>query len=206
MIKFQPWVGSSYQSTTPRLMILGESHHAGRDEKVTSEITVETVTSYIEADRHFGWRDYFTKVHRVVRGREVQTDTQSRETFWQAVIFYNYVQEIAAEGGHDRAPTPEMFLAGRAPLLEVLKYYRPTHLIATGRRLWRYVRNNHAGGADPMGKEPIRIIYDEPNEAHTRAIGITHPAGGMSYHEEIPRVREFLAPALGTSFDRGQHG
>ena len=95
MIRFRPWVGEGYDAASPKLMILGESHHAFQDE-INSDLTADTVTSYIGAEHHCPWHDYFTKVHRVVLGREVPIDRESRRKFWANVIFYNYVQEIAA--------------------------------------------------------------------------------------------------------------
>ncbi len=192
LIKFSPWIGSEFRRQEIRLLLLGESHHAYEDEGVDEQLTRLVVECYINATSHEPWHDYFSKLSRLVRGRDYPLNHDSKEKFWNSVSFYNYIQEIVDDHGHGARPTPDMWSTAMEPFGEVVRLLKPTHVIVTGVDLWW-----HVSGGKPFADTDVVFSW-EPSEAVTirgccaRAIGIVHPSGGMSYDREGGRVASFL--------------
>jgi|SRR5579885_2739419 len=184
-VYFFPWVGKNYGTASRRLLILGESHYGDDDESqdFTRRLTKEIVRGHTTGR-------FWTQIAQTLTGKS-RWDIDRKE-FWNSVSFYNYVQEIV--GGAARiAPTAEMFHRSESAFFEVLDQLKPTHLIATGRRLWyqmpRLVDENlkfYVAG------QPYQYGEYSREWGRVLAMGIKHPSTAFNSCHWHPVVSAFL--------------
>lgn len=137
-IAFHPWVGNLYSARNrfnARVLILGEFHHGARQEMHVGT-TVQAVEVLAKERRH----PYFTTLAKFLLGmeRESWISDSDRAEIWDHVAFYNYVQETVGDY-RDRRPTPAMWGAAAAPLLELLAQLKPQLLVVVGRELHNHL-------------------------------------------------------------------
>jgi hypothetical protein len=125
-VKFFPWVGGQYNESGYRnrkLLILGESEY----QRPPYVLEPELVSMLIRGNKF----RFYTKVYHSISDVALE-DTQ---TFWNAVAFYNYVQEAVGTGPRQR-PTPDMWAKSKLTLLLVLEKLSPDRVLVLGSGLW----------------------------------------------------------------------
>lgn len=196
---FRPWKGTNYGLRQfGRLLILGESHHGTNPSR---EWTIEVIQEYLANDVSQPWFRALTNIGLAVAGDAYWE--MGRSEFWNAVAFYNYVQEAAAPGPR-QAPTSEMFARSEPAFFEAISVLKPTHILALGFRLWEQM--------PPFESECPRLAigktrsecgrYEDIEGSHRAlAIRIQHPSSGFSAKEWHPLICEFLRLRARFSFD-----
>ncbi len=136
---FKPWVGENYNSQTPKILVLGESHYASPDE-YKSSFTREVIEKCaVNAGK--GRLPYFTKIAQILLNKQTYEviDAVSRKALWGRIAFYNYVQNFV--GGKSRIrPTSEMWTKAEEALKYVLDDLQPDIVIVTGIALAYHIK------------------------------------------------------------------
>lgn len=194
-MSFKPWIGTEYETNQRRLLVLGESHHAYRDEPVNASLTRQVIEGYTQDADLIGERQYyafFTKIHNAVEDRVGCVPPEERRRFWNRVVFYNYIQEIIAEEARENRPTARMWQEAVEPFKMILVERKPTHVLVVGKQLWENIQ--------PLGspyREIDNIIVLEGRGYRTLAASIVHPMSSrFSYVKEKPKVARLLEQKL----------
>ncbi len=128
-VRFLPWIGSNYHlhpKLPGRILIIGEAHYADDDAKRC--LTRLVIQRQWQGEPYA----YFTRILRVLTSAG---DPIDRESFWNTVAFYNYVQRIVS-GNARVPPSRRQWDEAHDVLPEVLEELRPDYVIVTGKRLW----------------------------------------------------------------------
>lgn len=179
-VHFKPWVGDNYNSpslNSIKIMILGESHY-GVEDANNHNLTIECVQNF-QTITHKKNR-FFDMVCTGLLGYSnfgsVKED--ERVSFWNDVIFYNFIQEYVNDGPRGKR-TKKQWNDGVTPFLEVLNEYKPDLVIAFG-----------FGVANNLPEAPL-IKYSNQEfrkykidcEKEIFQCAVKHPAGGLSYSD-----------------------
>lgn len=205
-IRILPWVGENYQSGggvfRQRTLILGgsqyseghENFHTDEGREEWKDFTREVVDYYFD-DRISGrWKaTYTTFINSVFGGH---SSVEQRGRFFDSIIFYNYLQEIAgasaSEAGNYDYAAPQHFEA----FLEVLAEYQPDVVISWGTKVWDALPYQW-GDSPAMIEEPIVIDGKDGGSAYSypfqgrviRLVGVHHPSigYGVEFHHKLFR-------------------
>ena len=188
-----PWVGRDYASRiSPRLLLLGESHH-GDSEAVN--MTTPVVDEWLSGVSNPSYR-FFTHLAVAVSGAE--PNEKARAEIFRRIAFYNYVQKVLP--GPRIAPSADDFVRSEPAFREVIAKLRPTHIVVCGDRLWRNMPY-----FDPQGSEGSKVLLADrefhigqymAGSASPFAMCIRHPQGGFNGREWYPRLQAFLNTPL----------
>ena len=167
---FKPWIGENYESSKPRILILGESHYSSNpDEK--PDFTQGIVAYWALGGK--GNR-FFTTIAKVVSEKPHEwMRPNDKEAFWQSVAFYNFIQEIVGKEARIR-PTEQMWQNAQEPLKNVLTNLSPEIVVVLGKALRGYT-------------EPILSSYSEIISCYW-----THPSafGHFNKQESIDAFKQ----------------
>jgi hypothetical protein len=176
---FMPWIGPEYWNTGAldglRVLVLGESHYRW---KPPPPRDCDATRVVMEAE--IAGTDPPHPCHaRVVGAMLGVDDARARgeiTRFWNAVAFYNYVQEYVGDRSGVR-PTKAAWQSGEAALPIVLAALRPHFVLACGSDLY-----NHVAKIDGLTDSP-----EHGTDALTRSREIVtfYPERGiigMMYH------------------------
>ena len=196
LCQFEPWVGANYCdgfAGGPRLLILGESHYgSGPPER---NFTQRFTRQYAEGQ----WDDRFwTGIMQTVLGHtraEIEQGVDilpinggpviamNRESFWQSVALYNYIQELLP--GPRQAPPAPAWQAARPAFEAVLEALKPQALLVHGKRLWDHLpgptpcsgHQEYEGPHLNAGElDKHAWVYQLPNGHKVLAAGVHHPS------------------------------
>ena len=150
-INFRPWVGKNYLSQGykgKRILVLGESHYCGESinggdcypsctkEKIRQNdcfsFTTNVIRDYVYAYSGVPFEQTFLCFERAFVGKELTQE--ERETFWEGVVFYNYIQ--FAQDGPRKSIKPEYWAESELAFKELLEEYMPDYIIVWGVRLY----------------------------------------------------------------------
>ena len=195
---FFPWVGPDYLAGVIdglRVLVLGESHYsfglpAAKERGLTRLVIREELDGKM---RH----RFISGVTSALFGRATVDDRARFATLWNAMAFYNYVQEYAGDGPRKR-PSDAAWLRSAAPFRSVLTAIQPDFVLACGRML--YERLKQVDGLTDQAE------YGKDGDKRTRSRLIDIGGGrkgvlGMMYHpasfgfravEWQPRIHEYL--------------
>ena len=110
------WIGSAYQASSPRILILGESDYGGTDPLV----------AYVPQ-----WLDKKHRDYSFARISNAFGSSLPRDRFWNQIAFYNFVPGMVGESRNDR-PTKSMYQQAQTVLPDVLNYLRPDGVLILG--------------------------------------------------------------------------
>lgn len=148
---FKPWVGENYNSQTPKILVLGESHY-GKSEWYTPELTQYVVKDWALCQK--GSSSYFTKIAKILLGKPYEwVSLEEKHKLWNRVAFYNYVQQFVGDGPRMR-PTPEMWVEAEKALNYVIGQLTPDIVIVTGKEL-----GYHVGAFEEKYTGPVKFCY-----------------------------------------------
>jgi len=211
-IRILPWVGDNYQSGggvfRQRTLILGGSQYSpGHDNFHTDGgqaewqgFTREVVEYYFD-DRISGrWKGTYTSFINSIFG--CQANDEQREQFFNAVIFYNYLQEIAGASARDAGNYDYQAPRHFAAFLEILNEYQPDVVISWGQKVWNALPNKwdkesaKIGGPVMIADRNAGSVYSYPFQGRIiRLIGVRHPCIGYSpdFHHKLFEHLNLLA-------------
>jgi hypothetical protein len=188
-VLFLPWVGEQYKRGFEgvRLLILGESHYDTdkRDRSVPNrDVTRAGIRWYMKSGTP---HKFSTNTQHVVSRRSLAV--AERETFWNSIAFYNYVQSFAGVAARDPV-TPEMWERSRAPFCAVLKALDPEAVVVLGYKTWEHLLDYPKGPALPdrkgVGECPGRWLPARSGQA--LAFHTMHPSALFSASQWYERV------------------
>lgn len=168
---YEPWVGDRYDKSSPRLLLLGESHYGADADQ--PDATIKNTQFYVDDKMN---HRFWTNTMKTVLG---PNSSVSRSEFWNGVAFYNYVQEsVGAEPG-DR-PTKDQFKDSEAAFYEVLDRLQPQAILALGKTLWLNMpgtseRSRRGPTLDVAGEELDSWVYSH-SEGTALTTWIRHPS------------------------------
>lgn len=210
-VRILPWIGKRY--TEPgdilrqRTLILGGSQYSEGYEGFQANgghaewagFTNEVVDYYFDSNIQGAWKKTYSTFINSIWGRPTSEDERIR--FFDSVVFYNYLQEIAGDTPTDAARfdyrAPGNFNAFR----EVLEEHRPEVVISWGAKVWEALPNDWGYGPAVFG-EPVMIegkdagsVYSYPFQGRViRLVGVRHPsiAYDVGFHHELFRRLDLL--------------
>jgi hypothetical protein len=127
---FKPWIGEDYETSNPRIMVLGESHYGVGDEP-------ETFTQGVIKEWALGGKGnrFFTTTAKILSGKPYEwMSADEKRTFWQTVVFYNFIQKIVGTGPRIR-PDEQMWQDSKEALNHVLAQISPEIIVVLGKAL-----------------------------------------------------------------------
>lgn len=210
-VRILPWVGENHESGggvfRQRTLILGGSQYSPDSEDFHTEdgrirwqeFTREVVDYYFDPNDTGKWKKTYTSFINSIFGS--QSNDEQRGRFFDAIIFYNYLQEIAGASASEAAnydySAPQHFAA----FLEILNEYQLDVVISWGAKVWNALPNDWHYGSAVIG-EPVLIdgrnagsVFSYPFQGRTiRLIGVHHPSIGYSpdFHHKLFKHHDLL--------------
>jgi hypothetical protein len=189
---FLPWVGSDYEGSKRRLLLIGEGHYLSKLEMQydTPTLTQEIIRRVRDGSQVL---PFYTRAASTVLGTE-HVAPHERSEFWDRVAFYNYIPMVAAPKARER-PSLEMWAAAIAPLCAVLARLRPHCVLVLGQSVWNRIRLED-GWSSQSGehKEKAIRIWNSPNCDSSFATWTAHPSSfGYSRTKWTARVEALFA-------------
>jgi hypothetical protein len=137
---------------------------------------------------------FFTHLAIALSGKE-PSDLVRRKVF-QRVMFYNYVQAVIS--GSRIAPTSKEFAESESAFRAVIEQFRPTHIVACGKRLWDNMP--YFDEAEKKGKwvnleddQKFYVGHYRTNNASPLCMCMIHPQSGrFNGRSWYPRIQAFL--------------
>lgn len=116
------WVGAAYATSSPRILILGESVYSNGP----------PLQDYVPIWFAGGKDHTFTRVFNAFSGRtSSRASKEERKDFWDRIVFYNFVIKSVGPTRWHR-PTREAYLEAGEPLRAVLLEHRPQGVLILG--------------------------------------------------------------------------
>ncbi len=197
-IKIKPWLGSEYPKSNGvfrhKTLILGGSHYVEDldTEADHSDFTNEIINIYLDQNSNGRWKATFSTFINSVFGKSASSC--ERKSFFDSVVFYNYLQEIAGKNptsAHQYDYHEEKHFNAFTQLLDE---QQPEVVISWGSKVWDALPNDWGYGEAKKGKglqingtEFIRY-YDYPyKNGRILLIGVHHPSSGYGrdHHHHI---------------------
>ncbi len=146
---------------------LGESEYEWKPGALQPEIATWLIT----ANTNGGLRNpFFTKIYNAFSDEPKWESLVHFADFWNAVSFYNYIQEKVGETPRQR-PTPEMWPRWRSTFVLVLEKLNPDRVLVLGRGLWNNL--NALGLINAAPNEAFFLVVENKS---VKVAHIPHPA------------------------------
>lgn len=135
---FRPWIGSRYDSTSPKVLVVGESHYGipVTEREATTEIVRRQFGEGKDVERTFERYRSLSAIERTVAGRQDLRADLSRD-FWDSISLYNFVQAELSDV-HVR-PTSAQFSASVDAFCDVVLTLEPDVVVVFGTQTWRHL-------------------------------------------------------------------
>ncbi|MBN8460686.1 MAG: hypothetical protein J0M04_22885 [Verrucomicrobia bacterium] len=200
---FAPVIGKSYgtpDSIFPkRLLILGSSFYleGACDEGFVmsnaegADFGLDIIGMYLDPDFSAPWKKTYSTFINSIFGHATSID--ERESFFDSVVFYNYLQVPAGENPYSADNYDYTAEIHCEAFLHVVENTKPEIVISWGDKVWDALPNEWGYGmakwGEPLALDPPFGSYmDYPFGNETiRLIGAHHPSTGYpsEYHHEI---------------------
>lgn len=195
-VKFQPYVGKQYGTDSDfkmPLLILGKMHYCViKDPAHECFIECDNIkftTSVMDLHvRQVCKQGYLASIAKAIRGEEIGSG--SKDTFWNSVAFYNYIQTMRDTPSH--APTQSMWREAMSPFEEVVLKLKPACILVIGKPLLRRIAIQHPGNIEYAGK-----VIETGTFLSTPIGAIDTPPFGFSPPAWNPVILKFLDAAMG---------
>jgi hypothetical protein len=171
---YLPWVGDNYAASSPKVLVLGESHYK-RDGFDRNTFTQEVIRSWAVGEQ--GSTKFFTTIAKVLSGKLNEGISKAdKAEFWNSVAFYNFVQESVGDGPRDR-PSEDMWKQAQQPFVQVMKDLSPNIVVVLGGHLCYHVEQvesqfpttkfchwYHPSSFGKFKKDEARATYDKAHQ------------------------------------------
>lgn len=181
-VKFLPFVGKEYYNgiNGKRIMILGHNHYCAKLEDATEDITNRVFQDLLnENGEHEYYKNTYSKFINSLAGKKL--DKKEQSTFWNKVLFYNYVQE--AMPSWDTLPNKRQYLEAETPFFEVLEEYKPDIIFVWGSSTYNNLPKKGSQLEDlslDTGEEFELWSYTTKNGHISKVLKITHPSSAYA--------------------------
>ena len=203
-IRLRPWIGEKYGKSTDvfrqKTLILGGSQYSDGYEDFHKEggqaewldFTSEVVHYYFDESIKGRWKTTYTNFINSIFCSSASYE--QRGQYFDEIVFYNYLQEIAGATANDAANfdyhAPNHFAA----FLEVIEQHRPEVVISWGEKVWNALPNDWGYGPAVMSDEIVvdgnnagKIFSYPYKDSVIRLFGVRHPSIGFGreFHHQI---------------------
>ena len=187
---YEPWIGPTYRASSPRILMLGESHYVTERSDDSVNLTRDIVQDVRDGVRRF---PFYTRAAALIGGDTVPGE--SRSALWDRLAFLNYIP-VSVGQVSSAVPTPEMWAAGKDHFFGFLADLAPTHVLSLGQRQWNHIEFPpgwaSVAALDSADAQVRRWIA--PDGVSTVATWVNHPSSrGFSTAKWRGRVRALLA-------------
>lgn len=130
-LKWLPWVGENYETSSKKILIIGESHYynpkePGSFEKNEQNNFTREIVKELAIRKKYYKTNFFQNFHYAVIGND---DFDSNK-FWSSLSFYNFVQRSMKTNG--KRPENKDFKKGWESFIEIIKILKPDTCIFVG--------------------------------------------------------------------------
>jgi hypothetical protein len=138
-LKWLPWIGNEYSTSSNKILIVGESHYSDsseqsknkhQNEKYTRDVINELAIKYITKDKRSG--TLFRNLNLALIGWN-SSNIENRLKLWNKVCFYNFVQE-EMKSLKDR-PSKQQLVNGWESFIELVRIIQPTQVFFIGSKV-----------------------------------------------------------------------
>lgn len=190
-VRFQPWVGCSYGSRSPRLLVVGMSHYGWEgDEKTPVHLVTNAVIGYWCMSTRTS--RFFSNIAATCIGH--LPNQEERIDFWNSIAFYNYIQEFVGKAARQAHPY-ELWERSESGFGEVLLRLKPRLILVIGLLNWGNI-GNFGGWEGPMlrGAPESRYAhtwrYPVGDGETALAFHVKHVSAGYNFRKFAPLFRE----------------
>ncbi len=183
-VKFLPWVGEKYGFNGifgRKIMILGQSHYGACPAEDEKQFTNEVMKKYLGSDKTVSSLRTFKVFERSLYGNK--TNRSERQSIWESLIFYNYVQKFVAESA-GVAPKKKDYKESEEAFFQVLEEYKPEFVIVWGTSTWYNLPYTNWEEGEKVIIDEYNVFngYYTLNNGHTvKMICVKHPSYGYSW-------------------------
>jgi len=165
-IHLKPWIGSNYQSSKEKILLLGESNYDtdGNYKDVGEEFSIEIVQEFLDGENY-----------KLYKNAGLLFNKECRQ-IWNSIAFSNIFQtpfsnSKAQPSEDDKKEIPANFES----LLNILK---PSKVIVLSRRLWEWLPEKNGREIDSIqeGKRHSSVWKYDYENGSCLVIGICHPS------------------------------
>lgn len=151
-IYFQPWVGVNYPTTTPKILVIGDSHYCGECEMcgVHGEVSLETmgdcknftidrVKEYLrfrQGGEKIPWMTKtFLPFDKIYYHKQDVSGEESM-TLWNRIAFYNFVQTAHSGETSNSSYSTEDYSKSSPIATKVFTSLQPDKMIVWGDKVY----------------------------------------------------------------------
>lgn len=184
-VRFQPWVGETYATRNPRLLIVGMSHYSWNDDQMPDYFATNAVI--IDRINGDAGGQFFTNIIATCLGRLPSDD--EREPFWRSVAFYNYIQEFVGDAPR-HVHTYVMWQRSHGAFSAVIRTLKPQLILVVGIMNWNNMSNLDGKRGELLDGAP-EARYAETwsyptGEGDALAFHVKHTSAGYNYRRFAP--------------------
>jgi hypothetical protein len=157
-VYFLPWVGSEYDHSSPKVLIIGDSHYCGDCEECgvrgnrtieemegCSNFTKNTIKDYLSFREGTGEKELwmtktFLRFDKIYFGKEDVSVAESLE-LWNSVAFCNFLQTAASVEASNNNYTLEDYSRSSPMVTEIINELQPDIVIVWGNNAWDSLAN-----------------------------------------------------------------
>lgn len=199
----KPWIGANYGQPDNalggwRLMVLGESHHS-EEHAIGAEVpdlTTGVVDWHIKTPK--GRFRFYSRIERLV-SRALGIAQPDPATFWNCVIFSNYIPVVAAKGPRQRPDEALWSERAAAEFRDVVNRHKVDAVLACGTTVYRRKPVDiNIPDVYRVGDKKHSIHIIERDDGELAIAGhIRHPSGsfGWRYDRSLPVLEVLHAGA-----------
>ncbi len=200
---FQPWIGHNYQSSNPRVLVVGDSHYCadpcdlrsqcgvhgnlpassmGRCQFFTQDVTRRYLDFRAGRAEAEGWmKRTILTFDKIFYGKDDVTPAESLD-LWNRIAFYNFVQTATSSDPSNSNYTTDDYRRSTPHSAEVLESLQPDIILVWGTKAYDYL--------PPDGWSAINDVcgdYTLRSGRKARCIKLTHPsrASFASEHQKL---------------------
>lgn len=197
---FYPFVGKDYANSSPKIMILGESHYCTH---ATTYQNCSICKEYAEECKQWTQIGLYRIIHEINKNRSHNTykkfekaylnnklpSKEERISMWDRLVMYNYVQSPVPQ--NRTSPLAKQFKDSEGDFWNILQTHKPNYVIVWGIRL--------------SNKLPLVIrktwkkngyyetAYTLSNGHIVNFLAIYHPSSGFDIQKWGNCIKAFLA-------------
>lgn len=207
---FQPWIGTNYQTSNPKILVIGDSHWCGgchsskscgvRGMSINEMEDCRGFTKKL-AKKHRDHREGKTKEFRrymltylrfdkMMCGSDVTPEDSVK--LWDSIAFYNFVQTAWAKK-HEIKYTDEDYLKSNPYALNVIDELNPDVIFVWGHKAYNYLEKENW----KEGTNCTNGSFTTISGHRVRCMEICHPAssyvwGGAAQDEWHNKIHKFI--------------
>ena len=168
-VLYYPWVGQSYKNTTPKVLVVGESHYYDSDcEKDEFKKNEIDKNHYFTRECYKEQFDVFKNIQAVLSNNLIQN-----EFIADKIAFYNFFTKCIGYGARDKQFEKKYLEETRQNFFKILTILTPNIVIVLGKsKMWDWMPLNAC--------EINGYAYYYKQYPNSKIIHIMHPSAQKS--------------------------